>query len=273
MRIVLLSDIHGNSIALEAVLNDIKKRNGVDGYWVLGDHCAVGYDPIGVLETLNNLPNMIAIKGNADRHVTSLDLPAPSIEDAMLDNNKIKTLVEVVGNFSWTRGALDATGWTDWMKNLPFEHSLQLPDGTQVLLIHSQPDSDTGKGLNPGLTDDEVADMLKEIDAGLICVGHFHMPMRRYFGDTQIVNPGSVNNSFNGDTRAYYAILEATNIDFEIKFYAVTYDLEEAATRARQTLNIGSEFMIRAMNGGILPSWKKVWDGKSHIPPIEPELE
>ncbi len=52
MRIALLSDIHGNSIALEAVLEDIQAQGDVDAYWVLGDLAAIGYDPVGVLERL-----------------------------------------------------------------------------------------------------------------------------------------------------------------------------------------------------------------------------
>jgi putative phosphoesterase len=272
MRIALLADIHGHSIALQAVLDDIQARGGVDGYWVLGDSCAIGYDPIGVLEHLSKLPNLIAIKGNADRYVTSFDLPPPSYDDAMIDSSKIATLREVAGNFGWTRGALDATGWTTWLRELPFDHTLQLPDGTSVLLVHSQPNTDEGKGFNPSLTDEDVEDMLLDIDAQLVGVGHFHMSMRRYVRDKQIVNPGSVCNSFHGDTRSYYAILDASESDFDIKFYGVTYDLDKAIQLARQTLNIGNDYNIRALLGQISPSWKKRWDGKLHVPLIEPEL-
>ena len=47
MRIALIADIHGNSIALDAVLADIKQRGDVDGYWLLGDLCAIGFRPGG----------------------------------------------------------------------------------------------------------------------------------------------------------------------------------------------------------------------------------
>jgi predicted phosphodiesterase len=272
MRIALLADIHGNSIALQAVLDDLQARGGVDGYWVLGDHCAIGYDPIGVLERLAKLPNLIVIKGNADRYVSSLDLPPPTLENALDDPSKTATLMEVAGNFGWTRGALDATGWTSWLRDLPFDHRLQLPDGTLVLLVHSQPDTDEGKGFNPSLRDEEVDDILGDERAGLICVGHFHLPMHRYFHDKHIVNPGSVCNTFNGDNRAYYAILDASDSEFDIQFYGITYDLDKAIEMARQTLNIGTEYNIRALLSKTVPSWKQHWDGKQHLPQIEPEL-
>ena len=272
MRIALLADIHGNSIALQAVLDDIQARGGVDGTWVLGDSCAVGYDPIGVLERLTVLPNLIAIKGNADRYSTSFDLPLPTVDDATIAPQKIATLQEVAGNFGWTKGALDATGWTNWLRDLPFDHRLQLPDGTRVLLIHSQPNTDEGKGLNPSLSDDELANVLGNEDADLICVGHFHMSIHRYFRHQQIVNPGSVCNSFHGDTRTYYAILDASESGFDLRFYGVTYDVDKAIQCARQTLNIGNDYNIDALLGNMVPSWRQYWDGKLHLPPIEPEL-
>jgi len=272
MRIALFADIHGNSVALQAVLDDIEARGGVNGYWILGDSCAVGYDPIGVLERLAELPNMIAIKGNADRYVTSFDLPPPSVDDATVDPKKISILREVAGNFSWTRGALDATGWTSWLRDLPYDYRLRLPDGTKVLLVHSQPNTDEGKGFNPSLKDEEVDNLLGDEEADLICVGHFHMSMRRYFRAKQIVNPGSVCNSFHADIHSYYAILDASDDGFDIQFYGVTYDVEKAVKMARQTLNIGNEYNIRVLLGKTSPSWKKLWDGQLHLPSIEPEL-
>lgn len=272
MRIAILSDIHGNSVALQAALDDIEARGSVDEFWILGDLCAIGYDPIRVLEQLTELPNCIFIKGNADRYVSSFDLPPPSIEDATLDNNKINVLAEVFANFSWTRGALDITGWTSWLRDLPFEHRLCLPDGTEVLLVHSQPGSDEDKGLNPSLTDDEVGDILQGINVRLVCVGHFHLPMHRHFHDMQIINPGSVGTTFMSQGKSHYALLDASDTGFDIKFYGVPYDVDRAIDIVRQTFNVGNDYNIRMMldKSDVMPSWGKVWDKVSHRPTIEP---
>jgi Icc-related predicted phosphoesterase len=56
MRLALLSDLHGNPIALDAVLDDIASRGSVDRFVVLGDLVAIGHDPVGVLERLVRLP-------------------------------------------------------------------------------------------------------------------------------------------------------------------------------------------------------------------------
>jgi predicted phosphodiesterase len=58
MRVALLSDIHGNSIALESVLTDIAGQGGANAYWILGDLVALGPDPIGVLEQLSALSRL-----------------------------------------------------------------------------------------------------------------------------------------------------------------------------------------------------------------------
>ena len=60
MRLAILSDIHGNSLALDAVLADIQSQGEVDEYWVLGDFSALGYDPVTPLETISALPMPIS---------------------------------------------------------------------------------------------------------------------------------------------------------------------------------------------------------------------
>ena len=67
MRIALLSDIHGNSVALDAVLRDVQAQGNADEYWILGDLVAIGPDPIGVLERLSELEEAFYVRGNTDR--------------------------------------------------------------------------------------------------------------------------------------------------------------------------------------------------------------
>ena len=77
MRIALLSDIHGNPLALDAVLADIEAQGGVDTYWLLGDFSSLGYDPVGVLERVTKLPNAFFLRGNHDRYTVTGERPGP----------------------------------------------------------------------------------------------------------------------------------------------------------------------------------------------------
>lgn len=268
MKIALLADIHGNSVALDAVLADIQARGGVDGYWILGDLASIGYDPAGVLQRLTALPNALWIRGNADRYVFTQDRPDPTPEQVQQNPELAQVLAEVSGSFAWTQGYLDATGWLDWLRNLPLEQRLMLPNGQRVLLVHAAPGTDDGWGLNPSLTDDEFYAEIANSDADLICVGHFHLAISRRLNGVHVVNPGCVSNSFPPDLRAAYAILTADAAGYDVRFYRVQYDMTEAIARAKASSNPGAAYFIRFYEGKVRASWLNQWDGLTHYPPI-----
>jgi predicted phosphodiesterase len=266
MRIALLADIHGNRLALDAVLADIERRGGVDSYWILGDLCAIGTDPAGVLERLDALPNLIAVAGNADRYVTTGDRPAPSFAQVRDNPDLIPTLAEVAGSFGWTQGFLEARGWLEWLAALPYEQRLTVPDGAGVLLTHVAPGAADGKGLNPGLDDVELQAALNGEAADLICVGHFHMPMSRRLNGQHIVNPGAVSNGFGPDLRAAYAILSADAQGHAIQHYRVDYDRAAAIDEARRCSNPGAAYIVRLLEGQVRATWMQRWDGRAYYP-------
>ncbi|MCC7452288.1 MAG: metallophosphoesterase family protein, partial [Anaerolineae bacterium] len=69
MRLAVLSDIHGNILALEAVLRDLKQMGGADKTWVLGDLCAFGPRPAECIQMVRELAGVSVIIGNTDRYV------------------------------------------------------------------------------------------------------------------------------------------------------------------------------------------------------------
>jgi len=156
MRVALLSDIHGNVIALEAVLASIASEGGADEYWILGDLVALGPDPVGVMEHLAPLPGLRMIRGNTDRYVVSGDRPSPTLDEARQDPKLLSSLVEVANTFAWTQGMVTAAGWLDRLKALPLELRLTLPDGTRFLGVHASPQHDDGTGVYPGIKDHEL---------------------------------------------------------------------------------------------------------------------
>jgi len=95
MRLALLSDIHSNPIALDAVLTDIQVQGGVDAYWVLGDVAALGYDPVTVIERLVALPDVCFVHGNTDRYVVAGERPPPTVEDVQADPGLFPLLIGI----------------------------------------------------------------------------------------------------------------------------------------------------------------------------------
>src|SRR4051794_20720534 len=100
MRLALLSDIHGNLIALNAVLADIQAQGGVDAFWVLGDLVAVGPQPVAVLERISQLPNVSAVRGNTDRYAATLDRPGPTANEVIADPSLLSIFAQVAHTFA-----------------------------------------------------------------------------------------------------------------------------------------------------------------------------
>lgn len=255
MRIALFSDVHGNAIALDAVLADIVARGGVDEYWVLGDLVAVGPQPIVVLNRLRALPNVRFTRGNTDRYVTIGDRPPPYAEDVLADPKRLPTFVEVAQTMAWTQGALSATGWLPFFKALPLEQRLILPDGTRLLGVHASPGQDGGDGLRPDYTEDFLAAQVEGCAADLLIVGHTHWPMNRRIGDLHLVNLGSVSNPQVPDLSAWYAILEADERGYQVYQRSVRYDNEAVIAALAAAHHPAPKFIERAMRGEFVRDW------------------
>ena len=80
MRIAIFSDVHGNPIALDAVLAAISARGGADEYLVLGDLAAAGHGPVGALQRLSEIPNARFVRGNTEAWLTTVK-PAATLRD------------------------------------------------------------------------------------------------------------------------------------------------------------------------------------------------
>jgi predicted phosphodiesterase len=249
MRIAIMADIHGNAIALDAILDDIERGGGVDVYWVLGDIVALGPAPVEVLERLAGLPNARCVRGNTERYVCTGDRPSPSLEEATADPALLPVLLEVAGTFAWTQGAVTNGGWLDWLSGLPAEVETTLPDGTRVLGLHVAPGREDGPGFAPGLNDTELAHLLGDCDAGLLFGGHTHESMDVQVGGTRVVNVGSVSNPVLPDLRAEYAVLEAGPTGHRLEQRRVEYDRDAVIAALERLRHPGAGFIIRHMRG------------------------
>ncbi|MFC1997647.1 metallophosphoesterase family protein [Chloroflexota bacterium] len=250
MRIAILADIHGNDIALKAVLDDVKALGEVDGYWILGDLVAIGHAPVKVLESLQDLPNKQIVRGNTDRYVCTGDRPGPTAEQVFAEPGLMNQILEVEGDFCWTQGAVTSAGWLDWLSDLPLEYRTILPDGTRVLCVHASPDKDGGSGIQSKMKQAEIELLLSGCRADLICVGHTHQPFSIQFRAKRIINPGSVSNHVGPDVRASYAILEADENGCEVEFFRVGYDHEKVIDRLEQIKHPARRFIKQHLRGG-----------------------
>ena len=257
MRIALLSDIHGNCIALDAVLKDIDAVGGVDSYWILGDLVAIGPQPVAVLERLAALPDARFVRGNTDRYTTTKDRPIPTPQQVKADWRLLPRLVDVAHSFAWTQGAVTGAGWFEWLTSLPLEQRLVLPNGSRLLGVHASPGSDGGAGLHPALEEADLRTFAADSEADIICVGHTHWPMDTSIDSVRLVNLGCVSNPLLPDLRASYVILEADSSGYSIQHRRVDYDREAVIAEVERIKHPSGHFIVQLMRGEIKPGWRK----------------
>jgi predicted phosphodiesterase len=248
MRLAILSDIHGNPLALDAVLADIQSQGEVDTYWVLGDFSALGYDPVTPLEKVTALSHASFTRGNTDRYVVTGNLPVQPVK-AREDPALLSEVIEAARSFSWTRGYLSAAGWLDWLANLPLEVRLTLPDGTRLLGVHASPGRDDGLGIGAKHSDGELEQRLAGCEADLVIVGHTHVPLDRQVGKIHVINLGSISNPVTSGLQATYALLDADEHGYTIQLRRVDYDRESVIRAIEQSHHPTPSFLIAFMRG------------------------
>jgi putative phosphoesterase len=214
-KVAVLSDIHGNAVALEAVRKALK-REKPDAILVCGDYLLHGPDPAGVIEGLRELESSgaLVVQGNTDIAVADFDYAAafPWMADGVPD--------AVQAAAEWAHDAIGDEGLA-WVRKLPAERRLRVGD-TLLLACHASPGSQTS-GFDPHLDPSVVLERISRTDARVICCGHTHIPEVRDFGWKQIVNDGSAGYVFDGDPTASWALVtidgegEDTTVSAEIR--------------------------------------------------------
>jgi predicted phosphodiesterase len=251
MRLALLSDIHGNSIALDAVLADVEAGGGADVYWFLGDLVAMGHDPVGVLERMTARPNAAFVRGNTDRYLVTGERPYPREEDVAADASLAGRFGEVSAQFAWSAGAVGANGWRDWLADLPTEVRTTLPDGTRVLGVHASPGVDDGPGINDD-PDEQLSMRLGGCDADVVLGGHTHRPVDRRVGGVRAVNLGSVSNPVAPDLRASYVVITADARGHTVEHRRVRYDHDAVIDALESLGHPGRSWLIKHQRGEVV---------------------
>ncbi len=228
MRILVISDIHANYVALESVLADAGK---VDEVWCLGDIVGYGPDPNACVERVRELPRLTCVLGNHDMAVIGR-VPRSAFN------------TEARHSLAWQERVLMASNM-DFLRSLP--HTLQVRG--QVSLVHGSPRDPVWEYVLNTLT---ARMNFPLFDTPWCFVGHTHAQFifrwnekrRRVVLDIPrpgevmtlpkraILNPGSVGQPRDRDPRAAYAIFDPETNSWEPR--RVEYDIEAVQQRIRE---------------------------------------
>ena len=231
MRYALISDIHANIHALDAVLADIDQRADIAATYHLGD--LVGYSafPNEVVTRLRSRA-IAGIAGNYDSTVGT-DYKHCGCK---VESPEQEALAHI--SFEFTKKAVTAETKA-FLATLPFSLDLRPHGGHQrgprLVLVHGTPTLNT-LYWTEDRSDEFCLTMAKSVDlnAGdLIAFGHTHKPWHREVAGIHFVNTGSVGRPKDGDPRAGYAIVNFAGAAPTIEFVRVAYDVESAVKGVR----------------------------------------
>lgn len=198
-RMAVLSDVHGNHVALEAVRAAIGKEKP-DAICVAGDLVLNGPFPAQTVDAIRDLEDAgaLVVQGNTDIAVADFDYAAafPWLGDEIPDAFRAAA--------EWAHDELGDER-VDWLRRLPAERRLR-DDGTLSLVTHASPGSQTA-GFDTGLDASVTIERLARTDARIVACGHTHLPEIRDFGWKMIVNAGSAGYVFDGDPTASWALV------------------------------------------------------------------
>jgi predicted phosphodiesterase len=224
MRYALISDIHANLPALEAVLAGIRDRQEIAATYHLGD--LVGYAP-WPNETVSLIrgAGISGVAGNYDSTVGA-DYKHCGCRYEDPRQEELSHL-----SYSWTRSHVSPETKV-YLKGLPFRIDL-LPNGghtagPRVVLVHGSPTLNTLYWTED--RDDafctKMAGLAGAKSGDVIAFGHTHIPWHREVGGIHFVNTGSVGRPKDGDWRAGYVVLEARPEAVRVEHVRVEYDID-----------------------------------------------
>lgn len=229
MRFAVLSDIHGNLQALNAVLDDIKLRN-VDRILCLGDLAMAGPEPNKTIDFVKT-QDWTVIQGNTDEMIAYF---TQDVYDAVHANAPImaNALEQDVIEISKENKI--------YLRNLPISKYLNI-EGLRILLVHGSPRKNN-ENIYPDMPISEIEEIVKDADADVVFCGHTHIPCGYQTNSkVTVINDGSIGRPFTDNPQACYVLAEINGRNMTAEHIFVDYDKQSASKILSERNFVGAD--------------------------------
>lgn len=245
MKIAVISDIHSNIYALDAVLADIETKD-VDMTVCTGDLVGYGTKPNEVIETLKK-NKILTIMGNYDDAIGNLKIVCGCDYPDPKDAEKAGLSMHFTGQTTTNENK-------EYLRNLPKELIFTF-DNKTIRFVHG-----STRLINEYLKENskEADEVMSELVENILVCGHTHIPYAKYYGEKLLVNAGSVGKPKTGNPNANYVIIDIKNEDkisktpssVEVEIIEVEYDFEKMANEIEENEILPNDF-ARLIRKGI----------------------
>ncbi len=215
MRVAIVSDIHGNRPAFEAVLADLRQV-APDLVVQGGDLAYGGAHPVEIIDQVRAL-GWPGVRGNTDEMLWAPESLAEFAATVRMHASLLAATQELIPPTLASMGKERLR----WLKGLPHQYA-----GPGFAVVHARP-GDLWRAPMPDASDDELQSTYASLGAQIVVYGHIHRPFIRRLPGMTVVNTGSVSQSYDGDTRASYLVIDGESVAIRRVEYDVQSEAEE----------------------------------------------
>jgi predicted phosphodiesterase len=234
MRIAIVSDVHGNRRAFEAVLADLRQV-APDVVLHGGDLAYGGAHPAEIVDQIRAL-GWPGVRGNTDEMLWAPE----SLTAFAAKTPQLGPLLKLIQDLIPPMLASLGKERLRWLEGCPARHA-----GEGFSLVHASP-GDLWRAPMPNASDEELQKMYAPLGSAIVVYGHIHRPYIRRVGEMTVANTGSVSQSYDGDRRASYLVIEGESVSIR----RVEYDVESEANELLRSGLPHAEWMAKILLAG-----------------------
>lgn len=210
MKIAVISDIHSNLEAFQAIFNQMEKVNQI---LCLGDFVGYGAKPNEVIELAKQL-KIVSVLGNHD------------YASLTNDTSGFNPYATVAAHYTYHHLSKESK---EFLTRLPLTSKIKIKSYT-LLLVHGSPADPLNEYIFPETSENLLQEFLKSTNADVLILGHTHVPMIIKLKEGVVLNPGGVGQPRDHDPRASYGIIRIEDGKLSFKNHRIKYDIDKTAS-------------------------------------------